>query len=539
LLNWPNTSHFDFKADLQIFAKCLEYLRYSIGAEALAGPGDGTFRAAYGFMFETDFSKKNKSQDASPSSQIDVTIRRTFSVLILCSFFTFSVVGRSSDAALGEVTCHEIITPTAAELVEDSAIEKQTLDQIALLPQDVVDQIKQGDDEALDIVARLFLDRKQMDVELGRWLTDLESRDLSIVEHTAVSYILRNGTLIDYPRKDFEHRAEAVLSRSWTNLTGEKWSGNLEQRLPKRVMKGQSRQARVFERGSFESEDPKRLEPIRVTDRAIIPSTFLIALGFRLTNGWASYAPIEVPGKVIAGALMGFAIVSVMEYLTHVFLAHTSVRNEVEKIQNKTKSQHLKNFLKKMEKPVEFINTAFLHHTAHHKAFESDYTKAFAKSGEKDRMDKWLSRFGDLANIIIKEKYGLTLGIQGRLIFMGNLLPAQLAISAITGFDPILSASILVVGLMYPFNSADSHPYLHKKRTQALAEAPPLLRAYMKTEIYEASARRHELHHFGQVDYNLAPFNLGDRIFGKLREPNMLELLRLRRDESIGAYWGP
>ena len=185
------------------------------------------------------------------------------------------------------------------------------------------------------------------------------------------------------------------------------------------------------------------------------------------------------------------------------------------------------------------MDNAFFHHViGHHASFSDSYVEMWRNPKKKESADARIAELNDrISQKIVNERYGITLDLQGRGVFMATLFPIQLALSALTNFDPACTLTIFSLGFVYPFNSADFHPNQHKESPVALREAGPLMRLYLKTRATEALNRRHWLHHHGPVNYNLAPLNFGDLILGTLIDPTLKEALLRRREKILGAYW--
>jgi hypothetical protein len=237
-------------------------------------------------------------------------------------------------------------------------------------------------------------------------------------------------------------------------------------------------------------------------------------------------------GSTVLGSLIvGYAIATVAEYSMHRWGGHEA-------------GGPIKPFLNKAGWVGGRIS-AYLHATywghfvVHHvRTCNRHYTAQFACSppGDQATIDAELDTLGPLGHYIKKTDYGMTLSHEGVIAGLLVTLPVNGLLWWTLALDPIAAAALLAPSLLYVGASAALHPYLHKSRDQALAQAGPLMRWLLSTRYAEWISRAHWVHHKGGGgNFNLVPG--ADLIFGDLRKPTLRMVFRMREDRIIGACW--
>lgn len=415
--------------------------------------------------------------------------------------------------------------------------------------------ILQRETVALEVLTKLFVSQREINSEVTNWVSFLKEKKLSVLEHSALSSIYRskilNDLLVDSPTPEIEQLQtdlEGILQKSWRNLTNEDKTSNFGDRLPKSLLKYENSRTIAFEEASFEGTDRDRRVGYKqyftvggVVKTIAVPTLILISAAFSITSA-----------KVLAGLFVGISIVtSVTEVFNHKYIGHSSIFSAF----NNVKTEKLKKVADRFKHLFKYQELGYLgHQKVHHRTFSSrsvlkgpdgkittepgKYTEMFSSEEHKKYVESEAIREGLDIDRVRAEKYGVTIDPQGRMAFIASCLPLELAIALLTGFDPVFNGAVFLGGLLFQFNSADMHPYLHKTRDNALKEAGPLMSLYLRTRWLEASARGHWLHHKNaDVNYNITPFSFGDFLFGTLQKPDLAQFLMMRDEKIIGAYW--
>ena len=238
---------------------------------------------------------------------------------------------------------------------------------------------------------------------------------------------------------------------------------------------------------------------------------------------------LRLGGPLIAGAITGYAIVTLAESYLHDKLAHASM-GIVQKIKDSAPWLGSAILGKKVE------DARFGHLIVHHgRTYRGKYTEKFASVEEKAKLDAELEKLGDLGKNIMEEQYGVTLNAKGVLSFIAPVAPvfgALLAGSLAMGLPMPFIAGALIPAILYPSASKYMHPYLHMPREDAMKKAGPLMRILLKTRYAEMISRHHYGHHRGRGgNYNLIPG--GDVVLKQLRKPTLKQMFEMQDLDMI------
>lgn len=168
---------------------------------------------------------------------------------------------------------------------------------------------------------------------------------------------------------------------------------------------------------------------------------------------------------------------------------------------------------------------AFSHGKVHHQNLD-----------EKEKLDSELSALGAVGEKIKKVRYGLTVGVDAVLYSLAFTMPVHATLIWTLGLSPLAAAVLFAPSLLFPLASRYFHPFVHDRQSEALAEANPFWKWFLQTRYAEMMARLHYGHHKGRGgNYNLI-FG-ADWLMGQLRKPNLEQILRMQKEELIGAFW--
>lgn len=440
--------------------------------------------------------------------------------MILCLALSSFVL--NSSHATGK--CEDYLTKNSLEEVAARDLPEAAALGLGILPVLTADQAQ---DAAFMVLEQITLKPREAKQEVLSWHVRLKQRQvsghpLSVLEHTTLVFAFRSG-LLKATEVDEAATAEitATLERSWRELTGAVPS-DLFGRLPRSVLRGETREIRQFHAAAFQNLPPKRAaEEVALGQdfvweyRDFLMAAGTLALGFSHTGS-----------QVLAGTVLGYAMASFFEYGLHGGISHGSAKFD--------------RFMQRIGGAVEKMYREFRysHEVIHHaKTFRTGHEVQFASEKEKQELDLLLAGMGSAGKSIVAGRYSLTLAPGGTLQAILVTLPFSVAITAVVhtvatkiGLHPNAVFDVLSVMGSWLFipASRNFHQYAHMKREDALATARPLMRWFLTTRYAAMMSRVHFGHHRGRGgNYN---FLFGaDPFFGTLRKPTMRQMLEMRK----------
>jgi len=396
-------------------------------------------------------------------------------------------------------------------------------------------------ENALGFIEKLIDTPEGIEQEANRWISGFKSRSQfgkksTVLEHTALTYTVKSAILRNHLSEEVRAKALETLKLSWLDLTG-KIPKNVLSPLPKRILRAAGREAQVYHFAAFQPLTRSRNVRYRDFLTDYVPQLKDIATAILL--GAAAFT--TTGGYFLAGAAVGFTIVMIEEALFHEYIGHASPK--------------IRTYLKGMEQSkfgfIRFLgnyslvlweNHSKIHHGMTFKGAEG-YTTQFRDEAHKREVDAYLDgqsfseRFGEKAGESFRRvtNYGLTLSPKGFVTFLSVIAPTQLIVAAAMNFEPVFTLALVISGLAFPFGSGALHPYLHKPRDQALRDANPLMRLFLRSRWAEMLARLHYIHHREHDNFNL--FYGGDYLLGTLKRPNLKNLVEMQKLGIIGGVW--
>lgn len=395
------------------------------------------------------------------------------------------------------------------------------------------------EDVAVETLRRMQLTTEEAKEHVGLWLKSIESKlenggKTSIMEHTALVHIARSGFMKEIPDPVLERDLDTLIESSWTSQTGSRKSFDeiIESPLPNMMFRRASYREREFHAAVFRSplksavgEAPAagRLLP---SLRQVIGSLTLLAIGFSHAGGVAH-------GEIIAGAITGYTISAMAEWITHRYLLHPS----------KKTLEFLKSF------KGNRATMAFRFHTSnHHGMFTarkySTETNAEWNGGELidggprriiEKRDALAVKFGDDPQHLHDNQYGMSMNRKEVTTAAVSTMSVAALMSAMFGFGVEGYAAALAAAPLTALLTASRHPDLHKPIATAKADSNTLVRFMMSTAYWRSVSQLHFVHHEDPQHSNYSLFLPGpDYFFHSLRKPDLDALVRM--DELGLAY---
>ena len=213
-------------------------------------------------------------------------------------------------------------------------------------------------------------------------------------------------------------------------------------------------------------------------------------------------------GRIIAGVVIGYLVVSICESYFHRAMGHTSAR--------------VRKFCRSNGMLGSFILRAWYSHCVihHFGTFHVNHVTQFTGAEEETRLRWKLAAVGK--EHIPEQDYGLRVGSPGEFLrYVAPTLPIMALVCWLGGGWFSLGAVVPLI--VMPLMSEFIHPLLHLSYDEARKAALPFLKPLVETKYFRYVARHHWLHH-RQLDVN---FNLmlgGDYILGRHRAPTRGEL---------------
>jgi hypothetical protein len=390
------------------------------------------------------------------------------------------------------------------------------------------EEINQIEEDAIEAIQGAVVTGPRAAAEVYRWYNKIrehqsDGRHLTVLEHTALSVILKSGFLDNFPDGDVRAGLERTLIQSWIDLAGpDPGLDRLNQRLPRWVLATATRQARVYHAASFQSQSIKNASHEAAVGADYVPGEhdFLVGVGLLAFSFTATGC------QLLAGLVAGYLVASLADNLMHHYAGHEGHR--VAALLRKG------GWFTKWAAPI-FDNVAF-GHLLHHKLANEDYS-ADPQMYAKEKVDKELEALGYLGQKVKDTEYGRTLSWKGVLVGLAAAAPVYAVLTYFLGATPIAAAGILAPSLLYVSASKYLHPDLHPDRDSAMASARLPMRMFLGGRFAEMTSRLHYGHHAGRGgNYNLV-FG-ADALMSLLRKPNLKQILRMRDRRLIGACWG-
>ena len=391
-----------------------------------------------------------------------------------------------------------------------------------------------NEEEAISMLRRVLTGGAEATTQVQAWIIRIEDRQdggepLTVLEHTAMAYMVRSGFL-DLPSNAQLHRTvESVLAKSWLCLTNKHLEGqSLSGRLPRSTLRRASREARLFHLAAFQLRGPRAASSPKSIGRDYTPEfTDLVVI-----TGLAAIAFADVGRAILGGAMMGYAISTLAEYGMHRWAGHEAGR------QIKPLLESLGCIGKKVSNVLEatFVRHFVIHHV---KTSNRYYTAQFAHGppGDKSTIDAELNALGEVGRRIKKSNYGMTLTHTGVMAGLLATLPIHMTLILILCLEPVSAVALMAPSLLHVAASKILHPYLHKRRDEIMTTSSPFVCLLLRTRYAEWISRSHWIHHKGGGgNFNLVPG--ADLLFGDFRKPNLDLVFRMRSDHILGADWG-
>jgi hypothetical protein len=389
--------------------------------------------------------------------------------------------------------------------------------------------------EAISAFRNILASRAKAAADVHTWIIQLQERQiggyqLTVLEHTALTYILRSGFLSHHTDQDTRYQAVvSTLAHSWHHLTGQAIeSRDVTNRLPWRVLRKAGREDRLFHAAAFQADGPKATYRAETLGRDYVPEMLDLAV----IAGLLVAVLTDISGAVLGSALIGYSIASLAEYSMHRWVGHEAGKPILLLVSNLGWfGERVSAYLKA---------TYWGHFVVHHiRTCNKNYTTQFSKTppGDQATIDAELDGLGEAGSYIKRSNYGMTLSHEGVMAGILLTLPLNVLIAWVFSLNVLSITALITPSFMYVAASKFLHPYLHKDRTQALEQAGPLTRMLLETRYAEWISRAHWVHHKGGGgNFNLLPG--ADLLFGDLRKPNLGMILRMRDDCILGACWG-
>lgn len=403
-------------------------------------------------------------------------------------------------------------------------------------------QRSSGDEGALAVLRALaFGQLGDGRGEVQAWARAIEERSrsgqppLTVLEHTAVSFIVRSGFFEEGVDEALKVGLEQSLVRSWAHLTGRAPApGETWGRLPKQVLRKATREARLYHAASFipigDREAQRQASSLlrdyvpENQDRLVLATTLLAG------------AFSDTAGATIAAAVLSYGVVAMTESLLHRHLAHPTGKVggwilEGPKAEAGWLERGVHRAVAKFMKPI-LEGTRRSHEQVHHGlTFRQSFTQMFDSPEHQRQVDDFIRSLGDAqAKEIWEEQYGTTLSRRGLLNVMLTIAPqtALLVAAGVFFGAPVWCAlPLIAVVALYPFTMKNVHPHLHHDESKAREAAGPMMKAVLNTRWAAWACRNHWLHHRVDGNYNLS-FPGADALLGTLLQPNLRDLFQMR-----------
>lgn len=395
------------------------------------------------------------------------------------------------------------------------------------------------EENAVETLRKMQLTTDEAKMHVSGWLKSVDAKmqfggKTSVMEHTALVHIARSGFLKEIPDQFVARELESLVEKSWSSLSGsnKSFAEIVETPLPNMFFRNASARERKFHAAVFRSPLKAAVGEAPATGRKlpslrqVTTSLMLLAIGFSHAGGVAH-------GQIIAGAITGYTISAMAEWITHRYLLHPS----------KTTLAFLKKFKGNRS------TMAFRFHTAnHHGMFTSrkysTETNAEWNGGQLieggprriiERRDAVAVKFGDDPQHLHDNQYGMSMNRKEvTTAAIGTMSVAGL-MSYMFGFGVEGYAAALATAPLTAMLTKYRHPDLHKPIATAKAEAGAMVRLLMSSFYWRDVSQLHYVHHEDPMNSNFSLFLPGpDYFFHSLRKPDLDALVRM--DELGLAY---
>jgi hypothetical protein len=388
-------------------------------------------------------------------------------------------------------------------------------------------------EEAISTLRHVLTGGAEAARQVQAWITRIQNRQnegepLTVLEHTAMAYVLRSGFLDFLSNVGPQQKVESVLAKSWLHMTGKRLdSKSLTGRLPRSTLRTASREARLFHLAAFQLRGAKATGSQKSVGRDYTP-TFgdLVVI-----TGLVAIAFTDMGKAILGGAAMGYAISTLAEYSMHRWAGHEAGRQ-------------IKPLLRKLgcigQKVLNHLEATYVRHFVIHHVKTSNryYTTQFSSDppGDQLTIDAELDALGDVGRHIKKSDYGMTLTHTGVMTGLLATLPIHMTLILVLGLEPVSAVALMAPSLLHVWASKILHPYLHKRRDEVMKTSSPFVCFLLRTRYAEWISRSHWIHHKGGGgNFNLIPG--ADLVFGDFRKPNLDLVFRMQADHILGADW--
>ncbi len=217
-------------------------------------------------------------------------------------------------------------------------------------------------------------------------------------------------------------------------------------------------------------------------------------------------------GRVVAGALIGYALASFIESAVH---EHVSDARPIDVMRWRR--------YPRLFAPI--LRAHYSHHVVHHmRTFVADHVTQFRSPEDRGRVDEELRRRGEHGALIRRADYANRLGGAGALAFIAPLVPAAVLVGAVLGGWGLAGALPMLAAP--PVLSHFVHPHLHRRYADVQRDAPAWIAWFIRTGYGQAVVRGHWIHHRYRACFNLL---LGaDFVRGTARRPSPRDLAAMR-----------
>ncbi len=375
---------------------------------------------------------------------------------------------------------------------------------------------------------KALISEEEADQAIKDWSAQLRERQqagaqpLTVMEHTALTFILRSRFLDEVKDPDSKKSIERILAQSWKDLTGEPRDPSiLLERLPRRVLAKANRVTRAFHAAAFQNASPEDAKKEVGLGRDYVPewkdgAALLGLLGLAFTKTGSS---------MMGGALLGYGVVSLTESFFHKNAGHAS--------------KSVLATLDKMGWPGRYVahalrQTTLGHEDYHHtRTYQKDHVTQFESQADREKLEEEVKQLGKKGEELLRTNFGVTLDNGGVFRFLLAAAPAYAAVILAAHLSPAAIAGMLIPAAVYPMGSKILHPYMHMPKAEALQKAGPLMKRFLSTRYVAMISRLHYGHHRGRG----GNFNLlfgGDWFLRELKKPAMRDVIKQHYLGTLG-----
>jgi hypothetical protein len=432
----------------------------------------------------------------------------------------------------------------ASQLIAVSAVAFATLfmipvAQAASVCQDVfrpafeptVAEAAKVESSAIAVLARMELAPKEAEDDVRLWIDDeitrLDRGEIpSVMDHSTLLHIYRTGFLEQFD-PELARSLGPAIEKSWKRLTGSEIPLDkiLTTKLPREVLSRASEQALRYHEAVFESPshivaDTDATSPSKI--KKFLAATTMLAVGIAAHH--------NVPGaQVLAGALTGYAVSAMTEYLIHRFRLHAT--------------KPTLDFLRR--RLGEKFLFAYRFHTGHqHRMFTpqkySVETNREWLSGVPladkpglraiERNDVLAEKQGDSPSALHNNQYGMSMSRYEIIEASVGTISIATVASYLFGFGHDGIAAAALTAPATAFATAYLHPYLHTPAEMIREKSSVAIRLLVGTRYWQLVSRLHYVHHVAPTKANFSLFLPGpDWFFNTLKNPDVGTLVRMEQ----------